>query len=440
MDNNTLSAMMRDPSEFRRVLLIDTDTGPRPLASAADPWQVEDFTALDPGWRRVAGHQVDDAIRRAYLERARGHSKTADLAAMASWVLFSSRRQLSGIAAAADQDQASLLRDAVNRLVLLNPWLADFLTVQKHVIVNEHTGSELTIIASDAASSYGLTPDFVIVDEVTHWGNDGLWVSLFSAAAKRAACMLVIIANAGTGRGKSWQWGVREAARTGDDWYFHRLGGPAASWITPDRLAEQERMLPPLAYERLWQNRWTTGSGDALTEGDNQAAIVRDGPMYQYEAGHSFVGAIDLGIKHDHSAFVVLAADHATHKVKLASCESWRPPAGGEVQVADVFNAVIEARWKFGMKGILYDPWQGEYLAQNLREQGIGAEPKPFIGQNLNAMARPIPEAAPVIMAFLPSREMSSDRGLGASPFFCSDIGLSLVSRIGTEVYHCMDI
>jgi len=35
---------------------------------------------------------------------------------------------------------------------------------------------------------------------------------------------------------------------------------------------------------------------------------------------------------------------------------------------------------------------------------------------------------------------MSSDMDLRASPRFFSDIWFSLVSRMGTGVYHCMDI
>ena len=80
----------------------------------------------------------------AWLERPRGHSKTADLAVMASWALFASRRQLFGVAAAGDQDLARLLRDAVRRLVDCNPWLRTILDVQANRIVNSRTGSTAT--------------------------------------------------------------------------------------------------------------------------------------------------------------------------------------------------------------------------------------------------------------------------------------------------------
>src|SRR4029079_7334903 len=112
-----------------------------------------------------------------------------------------------------------------------------------------------------------------ICDELVHWEGDGsLWHSLISSAAKRSNCLLVVITNAGFI--DSWQWEVREAARTDEAWTFSRLDGPQASWMTPARLAEQRRMLPAIAYLRLWENQWSSGGGDALTEADIKAAFI----------------------------------------------------------------------------------------------------------------------------------------------------------------------
>ena len=113
-------------------------------------------------------------------------------------------------------------------------------------------------------SSYGILPDLIIADELAHWqGDGGLWHSLISSAAKRSNCLLVVISNAGFV--DSLAVGRREAARTDPAWIFCRLDGPEASWLTADRLAEQRRMLPAVAYARLWGNQWCSGGGDALT-------------------------------------------------------------------------------------------------------------------------------------------------------------------------------
>jgi hypothetical protein len=191
--------------------------------------------------------------------------------------LFASRRKLTGYGAAADRDQARLLRDAIDRLVRLNPWLSQILTVNNWNIVNEHTGSTLEILSSDAPTSYGLLPDFVIVDELTHWQKEDLWYSLISSAAKRRNCVVVVISNAGFG--ETWQWETREAIRQDPAWYFSRIDGPVARWITEDRLAEQRRLLPAIAYQRLWLNIWTSGSGDALSDSEITRALSQKCPL-----------------------------------------------------------------------------------------------------------------------------------------------------------------
>ncbi len=307
MSKPDLRAMAAHPEAFRDVVLIDTDRGPVPLASIADPWQLADFAALDDAWRLVAGHQVQPAAPRAYLERPRGHSKTSDLAVMATWALAFSRRRLSGVAAAADREQARLLRDAISRLVSANPWLTGTLDVQAYRVINTRTESSLEILSSDAATSYGLTPDFIIVDELTHWTNRDLWDSLISSAAKRGHCVVVVISNAGWG--DTWQWATREAIRTDPRWYFSRLDGPTASWITPDRLDEQQRLLPRIAYERLWLNRWTSGSGDALDPDVLTAALTMAVPPANTSPGESYFAGLDLSTRQDATGLVILGRD-----------------------------------------------------------------------------------------------------------------------------------
>jgi hypothetical protein len=159
---------------------------------------------------------------------------------MASWCLFASGNPIKGCVAAGDKDQAGLTREAVEILLSLNPWLNAFLEVKKWNVVNKHTGAAMEILATDASGNYGMTRDFILVDELTHWDmpkHHANWEMIYSTIGKREHCMFVVIANAGLGEGRSWQWHARELARTGDDpngyrWHFSRLDGPQASWIT----------------------------------------------------------------------------------------------------------------------------------------------------------------------------------------------------------------
>lgn len=359
------------------------------MADAIEPWQRKDFEALDSGWRNLIGQPVSRPQLRAYLERPRGHSKTADIALMASWALWASPRKLAGIVGAGSRDQAGFVRDAIQRLVQLNPWLG--LTVNNWEVGHPATGSTLDIIASDAATSYGQTPDFVICDELTHWAGDkgkDFWTSLMSSSAKRPHCLLVVIANAGHGKGRSWQWKLREQARGSPEWYFSRLDGPQASWITPATLAEQRRLLvAPQEYNRLWENLWQTGEGDALDPADLAACCTLRRPQ-KPDSRHEFVAGLDLGLKKDHAALVVLAVSGPDQKIRLASCRSWAPDKDtGEIDLRAVEEACWQAEETYRLAALYYDPWQAALMAQRLRDRGLHMVEQAFIGTALNRIA-----------------------------------------------------
>lgn len=386
---------MAEPHEFRRRLLIEAGGELRLLGDVADDWQDRDFHALDSGWRCVAGQDIESSTLRAYLERPRGHDKTTGIAAMASWVLFASRRRIEGIAAASDREQSQLIRDAAEKLIANNPWLGTILQVRNYEVRNQFTKSRLQILATDAAGNYGKMPDFLIVDELTHWlqeSNRLNWEALFSAVAKRAHCMVVIISNAGIGEGSSWQWQIREMARTEPSWYFSRIDGPKASWITPALLEEQRRMLPSSAYKRLWLNLWVPGAGDALEAADVEAAMTLKGPLpgkLRYD-DHVHIGGIDLGIKQDHTAVCVLAAKPATGRIKLAEIRSWKPPPGGQVSVQTVEDAILAMHCRYKVACWYYDPHEMSSTAQMLARRGIPIAEMKFTGQNLPMMASTI--------------------------------------------------
>lgn len=376
MNSGIFEQYAKHPEAFRAALNIECDGSVKPLGEVIEEFQARDFQALDQAMKNCCGRGARIRVKttmRAYLERPRGHSKTSDLAVICSWILAFSARPVRGYAYAADKDQAALLRDAIERLLRLNPWLGKIIQVNKWEIVNiakDHpgAGSKLEISTSDVSSSWGILPDFVIADELCHWEGDGsLWHSIISSAAKRKHCLLVVISNAGFA--ESWQWQVREAARTEESWYFSRLDGPQASWITPQVLAEQRKMLPGLAYNRLWGNEWSSAGGDALTPEDIDAAFVDTlQPMTSRLDGHYFVGGLDLGLTRDCAAFVVLAVPQGgqSGKIKLAHHKLWKPIPGSKINLLDVERHVLECDQKFKLEFVSFDPWQAEHLAQTI--------------------------------------------------------------------------
>ena len=52
-----------DPAAFREELVIDSSPSAK-LGDVIEPWQAEDFEALDPAWRRLAGQRCEPEFTR----------------------------------------------------------------------------------------------------------------------------------------------------------------------------------------------------------------------------------------------------------------------------------------------------------------------------------------------------------------------------------------
>lgn len=389
MSEDWLQRAREDPAEFRRRLLVRTSVGDTLLEDCVQPWQDADFRACDPGWiQAVLGERIEGVKHYVYLERGRGHSKTKDIAIMASWALFAAGRHVEGVVGATDKEQAGFVRDAIQILCEENPWLAGFLTIKNWEVTNKFTGSRIRILATDAAGNFGHLIDFLIVDELTHWTKGENWDALFSTVAKRAWCQCVVISNAGMGEGISWQWTIRERARVGQAWVFSRIEGIQAPWITEEALAEQRAILPNSAYKRLWLNQWTRGEGDALEAEDVYAAITLKGPINEPLEGFSYIAGLDLGITRDHSSMVIVGAKPGYPKVHVAQVHNWRPPGDGrEIDMSQIEAAIRDAWRVFELTGLFYDPNECRYLSQKIRASGLRMEEVTFTGKNLVNMA-----------------------------------------------------
>ncbi len=434
--------LMAHPANFRRELRVDADGVTRRLDDILDPWQLADFEALDDSLIRVVkGDACDgDACLRHWWERGRGHSKTSDIATAVSWLLLASRRPLRGIACAADEDQARLIQQAIRRLADLNPILDKLFKITATKVENVETGSTLEIITSDAPSSYGLLIDFAICDEVTHWQKRDLFDSMLSAAAKKKHCLLLAITNAG--HFGTWQHELRERIRTDEAWRFSRLEGPQASWISAEHLREQERLLPPQVYRRLWLNEWLENEGDGFDADDLEACFKSFRPPSEPERGYEYVIGVDIGLTHDASAVCVLgkhvgyqeriqeprrrypsairaaqdlgmfddveparpsllaspyeSADGQPTKfrtvagtgvMKLCAMKTWKPTDAGPVKLGHVEHELIRLHERYRPSIIACDPWQAVHLIERLQLRGLACEPVNFTGRALQSMA-----------------------------------------------------
>jgi hypothetical protein len=360
-------AALSSPAAFRRSIILSPGDD-RPLGAALLPWQVADFQAMDAGWAALAGRAnalARPPIRRAYLERPRGHSKTTDTAVQIAWILFGAQRQIKGLAAAADLEQATLIHAAVKRLIQANDPVLNRLRCVEHAVRNRETGSELRIVSSDVRGSWGELPDFVVCDELCHWRSPDLWQSLLSSAAKRPESVLIVLSNAGFGRG--WQWDVREAARVDPVWHFSSLNGPQAPWITEESLAEQQRLLPPAVFARLWLNQWQHSDGGFVSLAEAEAC--RDESWTMQEQGRpktSYVASIDYAEKTDLTVGCVCHREGDA--IVVDRMDVVRPAPGRPTQVRWVSDWMRDIAERFSSVRFILDEYQLLSVIQSLSD------------------------------------------------------------------------
>lgn len=376
-----LSTPKTSPRKFRHLLIIDADGQNRRFSEVMEPWQREDFEAIDPAWMRVIstirqrldGFPRDVVHDSAYLERPKGHSKSTDLAIMGCWAIYAAEKKVRGVAAAESQEQAAEMRDAIDTLIRLNEWIRAEVEVQKYTIVNKRTGSHFKILASNVHTSHGKNPDFIIVDELAHWTRRELWNAIAAGWGKRSKSVMVIITNAGYGRGISWQWQAMDEFRKDEKCYFKSLDGIQASYLSRDKLARLTKGLPNNVIRRLYHNQWLTDLGTGIDLADVDRCLEAfDEPMTGWSGEYAeFLASLDFGLVHDHAALVILGVHAPTRTFRLARCISWKPDEfeGGKISPARVQQETWSELKRFKCAGLVYDPWQFVGAAEWIESQ-----------------------------------------------------------------------
>ncbi|HEX4145152.1 MAG TPA: hypothetical protein VHY91_16720 [Pirellulales bacterium] len=384
-----LLAYRSDFLTFASDLIIPSAHGQRRFGDVMAPFQVERFGQIAPALYALAKGEKPP-IGRYWWEATKGASKDSDLAVCLLWLLAFAGRSLLAQVGAADQDQADELRKAATDILRLNPWLGGRVVIQNWKITCTSNGATAEIVAADTAGSHGARPDVLIINELSHITKQEVAENWRDNADKVPQGLVVIATNAGFMG--TWQYRWREIARTSPRWVFNQRAEPSP-WIDPADLAEAERRNSKARFRRLWWGVWSSGTGDALDSADIEAAVdQRLGPMQGDEPGYGFVAGLDLGIKQDHSAHVVLGYHTATQRCRLALCQSWGPGFEGKVDLMAVEASVMAANKRFGCS-TLYDPHQAGLMAQRCQKHGAPMVEVPFVGSTLNKLAAAVLDA-----------------------------------------------
>ncbi len=330
--------------------------------------------ALD--WQRADAAAVLDleGPRLHFVTRPRGGSKTSDAAGVAIAALAEQLpAQSRSYGVAADRDQGGLLIDSVAGFVSRTKGLESLLKVETWRVVNRSSGASFEVLAADEASSWGLRPHLVVVDEFAQWGNGAgprrLWSSVFSALPKVPGARLLVITSAGLPT--HWSAKVLESAESRPSrWRVSQVPGPLP-WMSEEDLAEQRSTLTDVDFRRLHLNQWTAPE-DRLTSRSEVLACVGHEGVLEPVAGVRYVASLDLGLKNDRSCLTVshLEERDARRVVVVDRQEVWAGSRARPVELAEVEAVVFEAARAYRCP-VYVDPWQSAQMAQALRRRGV---------------------------------------------------------------------
>jgi phage terminase large subunit-like protein len=329
----------------------------------------------------------------SYLTRARGYSKTTDLAAIALAAMATQLPPRSrSYAMAADRDQGRLLLDAADGFILRTPVLHGRFQVDAWRITDVPTDSMLDVLAADAASSWGLMPALAIVDELGQWGTTSgprrLFESVASAVAKNPQARLAIISTASDPA--HWARRILDHAYADPLWRVNEIPGPPP-WMDPDRLEEQRRRLPESSYRRLFLNEWTSPEDRLSTAEDLRTCVTLDGPQ-EPKRGTRYVVALDLGVTHDRTVAAVchgepVEGERERRRVVMDRMRVWAGSRARPVGLSAIEEWVAEASRRYNRAPLVLDPWQAIALAQRLRYRGMTVVEFAFSSQSVGRLA-----------------------------------------------------
>lgn len=156
-------------------------------------WQ-KDFIQRVYGPHRKDGRRM---VRTALFSLPRKNGKTALCAILALAHLCGPAAEQRGqvYSAAADRDQAGIIFNEMRAIIEATPWLDARCNIRSFnkLIEDDLTGSTYQALSSDARKAHGLSPSFVICDELAQWRSRELYDNLVTGTGARAEPLVVVI-------------------------------------------------------------------------------------------------------------------------------------------------------------------------------------------------------------------------------------------------------
>jgi hypothetical protein len=393
----------RSPDDFLLFALglrVPVGGGAKTLNSVIAPHQLETLQAVTKSLHQLRDGRMPEC-RRFWIERTKKASKDADLAIMLVWLIAFARRPFYAQVAAADKDQAAIVRRRMEALLHFNPWLKSLIEVKQYRVIQVRGLAVLDILAADIAGSHGETPDLLVCNELSHVSKWEFVENLLDNADGVAEGMVIIATNAGTrgSRPEVMRKNAIASQKAKDDrtlrWRCLIYSRPAP-WHSEAVLADAKERNSPSRYARLWWGKWTSGSGDALQEDDIDRCLkMHDGPIDKPEKGWTYLAGLDLGISHDHAAMVIVGINVMEVRMRIAWMRAWAPdPKTKKVDLVDVQETTERMFNLFKLQYVGCDPYEARLMMQQLRRKRVPMQEMTFSSpKNLTLMASALVQA-----------------------------------------------
>jgi Terminase large subunit, ATPase domain len=338
----------------------------------------EKATALQ--WRDA--EQVlarDPQVRRFWLGRPRGWSKTTDvgaftIAAALSGLIPPGER---GLCAAGDKDQAGLLAQAVGGFVRRTDELHGVVEVQRNTIEFPTVGVTVEIMSSDASTAWGRKVSWAVLDELPNWGdtpsNHEFWDALSSTWPKVPGCRAVIIGSAGSPSHFSKKH--HDTAAASGRWYLSEAHEPPP-WMDPGDVADAQQSLSEASYDRLFRNLWVAAEDHLTTEERLRRCVTLTDWPAKPRPGVRYVIGVDLATRYDSTAICVAHTERRDRErvVVVDDMEVHSPRGGTDVSLQHVERRVEQLAKRYRPAEVHFDPSNASLMMENLRGRGLRVE------------------------------------------------------------------
>ncbi|MBQ0708715.1 MULTISPECIES: terminase TerL endonuclease subunit [unclassified Ochrobactrum] len=402
------------------------------------PWQrdfIEDVYAEDG-----EGHRP---VRTAVLSMARKNGKTQLAAGLALCHLMGPEAEPRGevYSAALTRDQAAKLFQEMVAILQAHPELDDRANIirfnkQIEVLFGDGAGSIYAALSADAGSKMGLSPSFVVYDELGSAPNRDLFDALDTATGARDNPLMVCISTqaaadhhvfselidygqkvqAGDIEDPSFHLTLYAAPQDADPWSREAwlAANPALgdfrSLDDVQRQAAQARLVP--SKESAFRNLILNQRVSAVSRFIHKAEWdrCREVPDLKALEGRECYGGLDLSGSRDLTAFVLaFPSDDRSFDVL---CQFFMPEAniversnedrvpydlwarqgfitlipGSTIDPSFVAQYIMQATQKYAVQAVAYDRWRIEDLKRELGLFGGDVPLEPF-GQGFKDMS-----------------------------------------------------